>query len=241
LLGEIETWEYPERARPHLQESELLLREIGDFGRLAWNLGKSGTLAMQEGEFETAQAMFEESLALQEMLDLRESGFTLVYLGNLHTKLGNYPLAEAYYERILSNYGQTEYHGAERYASVELGNVYLHQGKLDQAEQLFIKSQSYFKGLEDLQGVAYSLERLASVAVRRHKLEKAVHLYAWADTMRQGKRPLTEQEDVDRDITAVRELLDEETFDAAHAAGQAMTVEEAIALALQGNVDKAQM
>jgi hypothetical protein len=51
--------------------------------------------------------------------------------------------------------------------------------------------------------------------------------------MRQGKRPLTEQEDVDRDIAAVREVMDEETFDTAYAAGQAMTVEEAIAFVMQ--------
>ena len=43
----------PSTTRTYLQE-KLLLREIGDFGPLAWNLGKSGTLAMEMGEFEAA-------------------------------------------------------------------------------------------------------------------------------------------------------------------------------------------
>jgi len=188
---------------------------------------------MQEGEFETAQSMFEESLALQEMMDLREGGFTLVYLGNLYTSLGNLPLAEAYYKRILSNYGQTEYHQANVFASVALGDIYFHQGKLAQAEQTFIKSQQYFKELDDIPGVAYSLERLARVAVRRREPERAVRLYAWVGTIRKAPRPPAEQEDVDQDMAAIREMIDEETFDAAYSEGKAMTVEEAVAFATE--------
>jgi tetratricopeptide (TPR) repeat protein len=147
--------------------------------------------------------------------------------------LGNFQLAESYYERILSNYGQTEYHQATVLASVALGNVYLQQGKLAQAEQAFIKSQQYFKELDDLMGVVYSIERLASVAVRRRDLGKAVRLYAWADGMRQGSRPPAEQEDVERDTAAIREMIGEEAYTTAYSEGQDMTMEQAVAYAVE--------
>ena len=231
LLGEIEMGRFPDRAKAYLHESELLFRDLEDFGRLSWNLGKSGALAVQEGDYEAAQAMFEEALVLQEMMKLRETGWTLTYLGTLYTKLENYPLAEACYQRIVSNYGQTEFDNMVVIALDQLGNVYLRQGKLDQAEQSFIKNLQYHLRT-NLWGIAYSLERAASVAVKRRVPERGVKLYAWADTIRQGKRPFAEQEDVDQDMLAIREMIDEEAFHMAYAEGRAMTTEEAIAYAL---------
>jgi hypothetical protein len=116
-----------------------------------------------------------------------------------------------------------------------LGNIYLHQGNLALAEQIFSKDLQYFMELDDLLSVVYFLERLASVAVRKRWPEKAVKLYAWADGMRRGSRPNADQEDVDQDMTAVREMIDEETLAAAHAAGKKMTLEQAIALATEMN------
>lgn len=92
---------------------------------------------------------------------------------------------------------------------------------------MFIRNQQY-RLRTDLLGIAYSLERVASVAVRRHKPERVVKLYAWADTMRQGNRPAAEQEDVDRVMIAIREMIDEGAFNMAYAEEKAMTLEEAI-------------
>ena len=47
-------------------------------------------------------------------------------------------------------------------------------------------------------------------------------------------RPTNEQEEVERDMVTIRELIDENVFAAAYAAGQSMTLEEAIAYALEG-------
>ena len=45
-------------------------------------------------------------------------------------------------------------------------------------------------------------------------------------------RPANEQADVDRDLAAIRLQLDEAAFQAAQAAGRAMTLEEAVTFAL---------
>jgi len=66
--------------------------------------------------------------------------------------------------------------------------------------------------------------------------EYAAALYAWADSMRQKigeTRPTNEQADVDRDLAAIRLQLDEAAFEAAKATGRAMTLEQAVATALE--------
>jgi lactam utilization protein B len=48
---------------------------------------------------------------------------------------------------------------------------------------------------------------------------------------------MVHQRELERDMTAARAQLDEATWAAAWAAGQAMTLEQAIAYALEENVD----
>jgi hypothetical protein len=88
-------------------------------------------------------------------------------------------------------------------------------------------------------GVTYIMEGLASLAVAEGRMERAARLFAWADYMRRkngGHRPANEQADVDRDFSILRAHLDEADLQAAASAGQAMTIEEAIALAIQAEV-----
>lgn len=69
----------------------------------------------------------------------------------------------------------------------------------------------------------------------RGQPERAARLYAWADALREADqilRPPAEQDDIDRDFTAIRTQLDEATIGAAQTAGRAMTLEQAVAEAL---------
>ena len=86
--------------------------------------------------------------------------------------------------------------------------------------------------------MVWTLEGLASLAVAQGHYERAVRLLAWADSVRGAggdPRPPVEQADVDRDFAVIRSQLDEATIEAARAKGQAMTVEQAIAYALEGS------
>ena len=67
-------------------------------------------------------------------------------------------------------------------------------------------------------------------------MERAARLFAWANCMRSkhgGHRPANEQADVEQDLTTLRAHLAETALQAAASAGQAMTIAEAIALAIQ--------
>jgi hypothetical protein len=70
--------------------------------------------------------------------------------------------------------------------------------------------------------------------MQRH-LATAVRLFAWADTTREAigdTRPPVEQAEVDRDLITIHSHLDETVFSEAYAEGRAMSMEQAIADAL---------
>lgn len=84
--------------------------------------------------------------------------------------------------------------------------------------------------------MAYSLEGLASLAVVENQPERAARLLGWADALRAttgDSRPAVEQMAVEGDLAAIHAQLDGATFAAAYADGQSMTMEQAIAYALE--------
>src|SRR5262249_24853695 len=83
-------------------------------------------------------------------------------------------------------------------------------------------------------GIVYSLEGLASLAVIQGDHIFAVRLFAWADVTRaaiEDVRTFPDQAAVDRDLTTVREQLDQAVIAAAVAEGRELTLEQAIELA----------
>jgi hypothetical protein len=88
----------------------------------------------------------------------------------------------------------------------------------------------------DKRRVAGPLEDLAKIACTQGKPERAARLFGAAEALREAiGNPLSvrEREDHDRDVDAVREGLVQETFAAAWAEGRAMTLDQAIAYALE--------
>ena len=80
------------------------------------------------------------------------------------------------------------------------------------------------------------MEGLASLAVQQGRPARVVRLFAWADVTREAledTRPPVEQADVDRDLAAIHAQLDDATFEAEQEAGRKMTIDEAIAYALE--------
>ena len=83
--------------------------------------------------------------------------------------------------------------------------------------------------------VIYVLEGMASLLTSREQPEKALKLLAWADASRErinDPRPENEQLDVDEDIVAIREMIDEEIHKTVYAEGKAMTIDQVVAYAL---------
>ena len=156
-------------------------------------------------------------------------------LGDLALREDDYAQAQDLYEESISLLEETGQN--DPWTCVKLGYALLRQGDATGARSMFEEGQKLFKRAgSNTIGIVYALEGLASLAVMQGQPERAVQLFAWADVTREAiedtRRPV-EQVDVDRDFIIIRAQLDEAAFAAAYAAGRAMTLEQAVAYALE--------
>ena len=82
----------------------------------------------------------------------------------------------------------------------------------------------------------YAMEGLASLNVNQEQPERAAQLFAWADTMREkisNPRPPVEQNSVEKDLEIIHSQMDDAIFDELWSEGGKLTLERAIALALE--------
>ncbi len=119
---------------------------------------------------------------------------------------------------------------------VRLGYVALREDKLAEARSIFAKTMHNFQEDQNASGVVFTLEGMASLKILLDKHERAACLIGWADATRKkigDPRPPLEQADVDQIIAACRAKMDEVTFSDAYDDGKKMTLDEAVAYALQ--------
>ncbi len=222
------------RARAYLQESLGLCRKRGDVIGIANALNSLGLMALRQGDFLQARRWLEESLAVQRPIG--DDPFILLHLGELALRQGDYAQARAYYEQNLSICKEQGQMNSALWSTVNLGYIALREGDEERARATFAEVQQRFQATGSKIGVVYALEGLASLATRQRRPERAVQLYAWADAVRTAigdTRPPVEQADVDQDFAIIRAQLDEATVTAVYAVGKEMTLEQAVAYALE--------
>ncbi|HLY26500.1 MAG TPA: hypothetical protein VKQ72_09185, partial [Aggregatilineales bacterium] len=129
----------------------------------------------------------------------------------------------------------------EAFAYQGLGETALAQGgDAALAARHLHHALALFRDLGYQSGQAWCLAGLAGAAELDEDPERAARLWGAAEVQRQaiGCRPAPAARATrERLTTAASEQLGEEAFDAAWAEGQAMTMEQAIELALQAQVD----
>ncbi len=113
---------------------------------------------------------------------------------------------------------------------------YLCVGDYQRAGKIFKICLQQFQKDDSVIGAVYTIEGLASLYANQEQPERATELFAWADAMREeleDPRPLVEQGDVDKSITACLAKLGESAFSDAYEVGKKMSLEEAVAYALE--------
>jgi len=102
--------------------------------------------------------------------------------------------------------------------------------------RLFEISVQSFQEINNSIGVAFAIEGLASLHCNQNQLEYAARLIGWADATREkigDLRPPSEQADVDKDVAVIIEKLGIATYKVAYDSGRGMTLDEAVAYALE--------
>ena len=231
-----------EHERALAAESLALCREAGDQIRIARRLFGAATLACRSGDYAAARAWIEEALSIERQLELNlVLSDTLVVCGRVAYRQGQYKQAHAYFEESIALNDEIGRLGANIWAYVDLAYLLLRQGEITQARARFVDSLKRVQNGGNMVGEIFVLEGLASLALAEGRPERAARLFGWADGMRQkigNHRPTIEQADVDQDIVTIRLQLNEAAIEAAQATGRAMTLEEAVAYALEQEKQK---
>lgn len=226
--------------RPALVELEAalaFLRRSGDPWGLVHALGTLGQVKLALGEFEPARSYLEESLRTAAgMGDTRSMALVAAAAADAARCQREYDRAAELYGESLTLYRKLGNQAEIPAILHNLGYVALGQGKYEAAQALFTDSlQQQLEG-DNRAGIAEGLAGLAALAGAQAAPERAAQLFGAAAAIREtiaGPVWPAERFEVERHEAAVQAQLDEPIFARLQAAGRALTVEQAVAYALQ--------
>jgi hypothetical protein len=117
----------------------------------------------------------------------------------------------------------------------ELAHVLREHGELDEPLGIYRHLLPKWKDLGHRSAVAHELECIAYILTRKEEPERAATLLGAAETLRKtidSVMTRMEQAEYEREVSGLRDMLGEEEFRKQWDAGRALTIEEAIQLAI---------
>jgi predicted ATPase len=230
LLGFAYAREQPDYSVACWQESLALARELGVPDGIAWALYGLGIAAFFAGELEQAMAAFTEGLPLSHAVGqpylVVES---LIFMEMIALRQGDFEQAKAIAREAL----EEEIRGTGLQVSWP---VYFADPRTAwRSEALHLENLALGRESGDQLVIAHGLFGVAASAWSLGQLERSVRLYA-AALEASGFVPAMplERSDFDHTLTGTLIQLDETAFQKAWAEGSAMTVDQAVAYALEG-------
>ena len=217
-------------------EYKTLSQEIGDEEGVALALRGLARIELDEGDYDVALAMYEESLGLQRKLGLdRSAAETLNNLGLVTTLKGEALRGADYLRECLEIFKRLEDQQGIARAELNLSVSLRQAGEIDQARDAGVRALTLWRDLGGLWDIADCLESLAMIAIDVGKGEHGVKILAAAAHLRDEiNAPLApyDQADIDREKSKARLQIGDEVFAAAEVAGHHIALDEAIAEAL---------
>ncbi len=232
--------EYQQAAR-YYQESLQILQKLNNQIDKIGLLLELGRLASDQGDNEQAELHHRESLALAHKAGDRKAEADSCHgLAILAHRRGDVEQAVDFCDQSITLQREI----GDRYGLAESlhtrGRIAQDQGKLAIAQLSYQKSLVLQQQLQERRGIAVALEALGALALAEDQtedqLEQAARLFGAAQALREiinaPLSPATRFAHAQR-VNNVHIQLGEEAFARAWASGQAMTLEQAIALALE--------
>jgi predicted ATPase/DNA-binding CsgD family transcriptional regulator len=236
------------------QESLALWKDIDNVPGIALTLQRLGVFVYEDGEQDTGNQLLQESLTLCRQLgDKRMMAYCLLALGDQSTILSDYDSAKAFIDESLSLFLAADDKRGIAISHNNLGNIALGQGNYEAARTSYQESLALSYKIGSKQHIAHTLSGLAGVAVaiRLQDVTSSQHtrtmlpsdFYERAARWLGAIATLLQEiggvlEPMERSINeqaaaAARLALGEEAFEKAWKAGQIISLEQAIALALE--------
>ena len=165
-----------------------------------------------------------------------QAGMLFLIMGMDESAHGNYESARQFLENGWNVFKPLRYKHFELATRSELGHIARHKGDLQQAKQIYSETLIGWKDLGNRGAIAHELECFAFIAIAEEELQRALKLFGAAEVFREkAQSPMTDHERVEYDqaVAQVRVLLNATDFNSLWANGRAMSIEQAIAFALE--------
>jgi tetratricopeptide (TPR) repeat protein len=222
------------------EQSLDLFRESGD----VWGIGRSsmrlGQLFLKESNYENALFFIKQYLMICEELHFRQGiTFALMLLGDLYRYQGNCDQAEQFYEKSLATSREHSLKDGQANAFFSLGFVALHRTNYSLAARYFRDAYNIGHTIQVRGSAIDTISVFAAVSAGMEQFERAARLYGAAQALREVSNfPDMSYDRVEADslIQIARKQLGEEGFEVLAAEGRAMTLEQAVAYALEDEI-----
>jgi non-specific serine/threonine protein kinase len=218
------------------EQSLALFRSLDDRWYLAMVLNNLGALARYAADNGRATVLYEESLAMLRVIgDTWSVAMILTNLGEVARDQGDLARALALCTESLELFRALGDPRSTAFALSHLGVVARARGEYAQAMALYTESLALWQQVGQRAEIAACLEGLAEALCALDQAAKAVRLLGAAAALREriGAPVLpADRPDYERSISAARSALSA-AFSPAWAAGQALPLDAAIALALE--------
>jgi predicted ATPase len=235
--------DYP-AARALYEESLGMSKEIGNKWMIAFSLHYLGIVALNQGDYPLARALIEEDLALrQEIGDKPGIQYSLYALGIAARQQEDYQAARALLEESLAMSREIGDGRGIAFSLCGLGIVALEQGDYPAARALLEESMALRREHGDKPGITICLAGLGGVAIRgaagvRQKAQvgRGARLLGAVEGLLQSMGTVLERDDrepYERSVQLARAHLGEAAFQKSWQEGRAMSMEQAIAYALE--------
>jgi non-specific serine/threonine protein kinase len=221
-----------------LRESLVISEERGDCAGRAAALLNLGLIAEKQGHEDTASAAFEDALALyREEGDRSGIVRALANLGDLAYRRGDSPRSLQLSEEALVLSRQSGDVQATARSLSNIAQLVLDRGDVTQARMLYKEGLTLYVNLHASLGIADVLAGLAAVAGALGQFPQMARLLgaAQAQCSAMGVPVLPHHGQFDRSLEAARARLDGPSFAQSWSEGAKITLDEAIADAMQLN------
>ena len=228
IAADLGEWDDAER---YAEERGRLCRELGDEEGANRALQNVGHVAERRGDLDRANAVYQEVLAKARELGV-DVGIPLRGLADVARKQGRFSDAEALYEEALAPFESVGDDAWVAFACVGLAAVHIHQGRLDMARAPLRRALSLMVSLRSPVGISFALDVAALAAT---DARSAARLLGKSDELREETGEPRPPVDVsyEQAAAAAVDALGQERFDAAYAVGRALSLDDAVALALE--------
>jgi predicted ATPase/DNA-binding SARP family transcriptional activator len=228
-------------ARAFLEESLAIRQQLGDQHVVAQSLLNLGNITRHQGDLLQARTYYEQSLALcREIGNGAGTTAALNSLGIVARLQGNYQQAVALHEESLQLRREIGDRNGMASSLNNLGLALVEQHEAARAALALTESLALARKQGDKSGSLSNIEALAEVAIIRGRYREAITLLGAAEAGREALgSPLSPDEitQLDPYRNQARAQLGEAAFAAAWEKGRTLTLDKAIALALNAVVE----